>query len=311
VLIDGNSAPNAAGNGGGIYATASSFAMNTVSVQGNSAGQTSGGLSANSGSVVSVNTTFGTPTKEGVVGHPEKQRAHACNPASLPSDTYCTEFRGNLAITTGGAIHLHGGSTLTADAVAFIDNHGDFGGAVFSNSNGDAVDISNSLFTGNIADTVSGSVIRILAAGTLDLESTTIAGNPTTALSFGNSSATAQIDATLIWDNTSGVFLNGVVPTGSCNDTQDGSLAGIQQDPLFTTTARGSYRLSNASPAVDACNTGPVVDLDNSSRPKDGDGAASAAEYDMGAFETDELPPEIFSDDFESGNTSEWSSSTP
>jgi predicted outer membrane repeat protein len=311
VLIDGNSAPNAAGNGGGIYATASSFAMNTVSVQGNSAGQTGGGLFADSATLVSVSTTFGTPTKDGVVGHPEKQRAAACNPASLPADTYCTEFRDNLATTTGGAVHLRGGSTLTADAVAFIGNHADLGGAIFSNSNGDAVDISNSLFAGNIADAVSGSVIRLLAAGTLDLESTTIAGNPATALSFGTSGATAQIDGTVIWDNTSGVFLNGVVPTGSCNDTQDGSLAGIQQDPLFTTTARGSYRLSNASPAVDACNTGPAIDLDNSSRPKDGDGAASAAEYDMGAFETGELPPEIFSDDFESGNTSEWSSSTP
>ena len=281
-IVD-NQAQGTGDGGGGVYADNSSFTMRNILVQNNRSSDDGGGLFLANGSTATVDTSLGAPT----LAAPNKEEAHTpsaepCNPNSLPADTYCSEFRDNEAHGTvgyGGAIYLTGGSNVTVADTAFINNTADYGGAIYSYSSGDQVSVSDSRFSDNVGD----FVVRLRKAATLSLESSTIAGNPDTAVGVNDAGATITFNNNLIWGNAGGVDSAAAIG-GSCNISQNG-VGGLALDPAFITTARGDFHLGAGSAAVDACNTGPAHDLDNVTRPKDGDGSASAAEYDMGAFE--------------------------
>jgi hypothetical protein len=91
------------------------------------------------------------------------------------------------------------------------------------------------------------------------------------------------------------VFSNGGLAYGGACANQTGSNGNISADPLFRDRTTGNYRLQNTSPAIDAGTSdgAPASDLDNTSRPQDGNDDGLAA-FDMGAYEAqpvDLIPP--------------------
>ena len=211
-----------------------------------------------------------------------------CQNSTQPSNSYCAEFRDNSATTNGGAVLVENGATLTVSNTAFIDNvvgsmgigPVGLGSAILSTSDDDTLYIENSLFGGN-----GGTAIYITGAAQIILQNNTITGSENKALVLEDGAVKAFLRRNIIWGNSAGVTSAAVLAANSCNISQNG-LGGVSIDPLFETTARGDYRLSENSPAVDACTDGPARDLDGRLRPQQ-------SHYDVGAFEYEDDEPEV------------------
>lgn len=213
----------------------------------------------------------------------------ACSPSSLPANTYCTEFRGNRAegagSNRGGAIWAHTGN-VTIDSVAFLGNSADYGSAIHTIWNA-VTNITNALFSDNIAANdyvIEANNPDIFNSGQLIIDSTTIAGNNSTAVGYTALTGLFQLSNMIIWGNGDGV-VSQVTVTDNCNIVQNG-VGGMVADPQFVTSTRGDYRLTSASVAVDACFSGPGYDLDDIQR-------AQGPSYDMGAFEYRMVPTAV------------------
>ena len=173
------------------------------------------------------------------------------------------------------------------------------------------VKILNSLIVDNIVDNVitsqnSNSVL-------FDLAHVTIANNnlSQSALFYSTDPAHYSVsnsilvadDASLISLNNNGAFAtaNCTVSTGINGITQSGN-GNIIADPLFADSAKGDYRITSQSPAVDICALSDlsviISDIDGEARGWDYDSAANNVGmiYDAGA---DELGDSIFVHDFE------------
>ena len=271
--LNGNTATS--GNGGGMYIDNSIVRVITTRVQNNVAQQNGGGLYASNGSSVTVETSFTTPTSV---------LSTACNPKLLAADRYCSELRNNSAgLNLGGAIYLDN-ATFTSEYAAYSENDALTGSAIYSNNINDQVILVSNLFTGNVNP--SGFVVRLWREAVLDADNNTLAENTGGAIGILLGGATVTADNNIVWGNTT-ASASAASINGACNNDQDGLMPGINLDPMFVTTPRGSYRLDTASPSLDTCNSGVARDLDNVARAKDGDMAPSAAEFDMGAFEHD------------------------
>jgi hypothetical protein len=239
--------------GGGVYiASGSNVLVVNALVRDNQAGQDGGGLLV-SASRVEVS-----------------QDTDSCSNALQPANQYCSEFRNNSAPASGGAIRLQLAAELSLENTAVISNSAALGSGVMSASNGDHMEITNSLFTDN-----SGKALFIANDAFLDLVQTTFAGNEW-AIDIDDNGAVANAGNNIIWGNGFGVE-SAIALAAGCSISQNG-VGGANVDPLFHTTGRGDYRLQAGSPAVDACNIGADVDLDGLARPQ-------GADYDMGAFE--------------------------
>ncbi|MBN2384035.1 S8 family serine peptidase [bacterium] len=273
----GNQAPN--GNGGGMYLNNSVANLDDVTLQNNTCATYGGGIYAVNGSTISIYASMSTPTKDdGEAYSRPGEKATACNPALLAADRYCSEVRNNIAGSAGGGIYLNNGSSLDAVSTAFMANQG-VGAALYSYSATDSVTIRNCRFS----DNTGTNAARFWLTETVLLENNTFADNSTNSLSVNSASATSTFNNNIFWDGSASI-INGTI-LGSCNNSQHGEFPGISQAPLFETTSRGDYHLGLGSPCIDACTSGYAADLDNVARPKNGDGAASSSEYDMGAFE--------------------------
>ncbi len=262
-------------DGGGIYVDAGTLILNNTVVSGNTAGDHGGGLAAlNDAEVISM-VTMPIPGQLA-----EYEWVHApCDPAALPADTYCAEFRDNMAETGGGALYVSSGTTLEVSYTAFLGNQTEgVGSAVYSDSPGDDVSLRNSLLRENMG----GNVVRVFF-GTLFAEHNTFAGNPATAVSLGWANPPATLANNVIWDNADGVVSSGASVVATCSISQNG-IGGQVRDPEFVTGARGAYHLGLDSDALDVCDNGPIRDLDNLIRPV-------ASMWDMGAFERHEYIP--------------------
>lgn len=111
----------------------------------------------------------------------------------------------------------------------------------------------------------------------------------------GGSSGAGTYGGTLrnciVWGNTSGTtnaLCNYVYSTITHTDTDplpsgDGNLCA---DPLFVNPSAGDFHLGMLSPCIDSgtSNGAPLVDLDGTARPLDGNADGTAA-FDMGAYE--------------------------
>ena len=144
------------------------------------------------------------------------------------------------------------------------------------------------------------------------LRSTTVADNDGDGLYFQGDS-TAFVDNCILWDNTNDLYVDGFSSATlrySCVSDTDTGEGVIHSDPLFVDQAGGDYRLAAASPCIDAGDgdTAAFVDFFGSSRVDDPDvtdtGTGNPAYIDIGFHER----AVIFSDGFETGNTSAWSS---
>jgi predicted outer membrane repeat protein len=272
LAISGNWADT---DGGGVYVSNSSHVLLVNALlQDNEAGQHGGGLLA-SGSRVEV-----------------WHHADSCAAAQQPANHYCSAFRNNTATASGGAIQLQLAAELVLENTAIISNSAALGSGVMSASNGDHLEITNSLFAEN-----TGKALFIANDAFLDLVQTTFAGNEW-AIDIDDNGATVNAGNNIIWGNDFGVE-SAIALAAGCSIAQNG-VGGIVADPLFHSTGRGDYRLQAGSPAVDACNIGTDRDLDGVGRPQ-------GADYDMGAFELGPplvlLPAQLFVTEGDAGTT--------
>jgi hypothetical protein len=279
--IMGNMALN--GDGGGLYLSnvgaAGNSRLRNVTVSGNVADNQGGGLYVTANSLL--------PVENGLIHNNQanagggmlisnasvQMRPHAesCSNAHLPADHYCSELRGNSAGPfNGGGVRLQLGAELALEQTAVISNSALLGSGVMSASNGDHLEITNSLFSHN-----SGKALFIANDAFLDLVQNTFVDN-VWAIDIDDVGAIVSQNNNIIWGNGFGVESAVGLPPG-CSISQNGVLGTIV-DPLFHTTLRGEYRLGSGSPAIDACAAGAAVDLDGIPRPQ-------GANYDVGAFE--------------------------
>lgn len=254
VLVDNTAS---LGDGGAFYATISSH----VRLQGVTMGHTLVPNSAQDGGAIFATAGSDVTVEESeVVGNEASNDGGAFYLSRSRADVTRTRFLSNTA--TGGGVSNGSALMLSREASARV---------------------TNSLFSGNNETTV-----HVYADAAYESDSSTYAGNSSIPLYVVQSAAGVTLTNNVIWDNGSSAYYQSGAPlTTQCNDTQLalGGPGDISADPQFVTTSAGPYRLGLGSPAIDACSSGPAVDLEGASRPKDGDGFASGSEFDMGAFE--------------------------
>ena len=96
------------------------------------------------------------------------------------------------------------------------------------------------------------------------------------ASAYSQEDTSSAIHNSIAWGNSDG--LSGAYTSNTCNIDQDGN-AGLALDPYFVDSGSGDdYHLKCNSPAIDACDSGLLLDLEGVARPLDD-------KYDMGAYE--------------------------
>lgn len=284
LLLHENQATGNAGSGGGMSVAGESVAdFEYVVFQANEARR--GG-----GAWVDDSTFY-------VVGTPDATKCHplsAFGGAEPGRDRYCAEFVDNRS-TGEGRVDQEGGALFATNAevvlreVGLQRNTADDDATALYVGGGAHAALRNVL----VASASSGSVsVRVHEDATLNSRMSTFADEGAT-VTFDDG-ASGILHGDVFWSDGagSGLVLNGTGVTGSCN-VGEGDLMqlgpnNLLADPLFVTTLRGRYRLSNGadpagppvSPAMDVCNNGPAADLDGRSRPLPGPNL-----YDAGAFE--------------------------
>ena len=86
----------------------------------------------------------------------------------------------------------------------------------------------------------------------------------------------------------------------------------FEMEPGFEDAPSGDYHLSVSSALIDRCEGGALKDIDLEPRPVDD--PSTPDDYGPVDIGADELQPDtlqIFSDGFESGDTTAWSSTVP
>ena len=277
VDVRGNSAPN--GFGGGILAWVSDVELYSLQVEDNVALK-GGGVYASYLSDVLISGQLAGSTRGG---------GAFCNPATLPTNSYCSTFINNRAegdgTNRGGGLFAVGADVIV-ERMVFHGNSAEYGAAIGTEFNTD-LDISNSLFYDNDATinyAIEANNIDPFLSNSLEITSTTIADNALTGVGFTSSIGVFNLSNSIVWGNGDGVTSQQTVG-GDCSISQNG-VGGTNSDPQFMTTGRGDYRLAVNSPAVDQCLTGPQRDLDNTQRPQ-------GSRYDMGAFEYTSSPTAV------------------
>ena len=203
-----------------------------------------------------------------------------------------TVFRNNSA-HIGGAIW--GGRNMVLENCLFEGNYafrqsvepydyGGYGGAIYSSSYSSPVEIRNSTFTKNHANSHGG--LLLYANTDIFIKNSIIYGNTST-----------EVEATVLDSNLKSA--NAVI-TNSCveglweKDELFGS-TNIDMDPVWVDPVGGDFRLGNGSPCIDAGNNahvdaGNLTDLGGNIRKYDDpatadSGQGSAPLVDMGCYE--------------------------
>jgi hypothetical protein len=194
----------------------------------------------------------------------------------------------------GGGVYLDGGSPVIANNV-FTENKANQGAGIVVRNG--APTIANNLFFENSAD--YGAAIQIYqnTADTLMIVNNTVVDNHSGDGGFVvgmQSGANVQFANNIVAFNDRQIFLDGSSSAAYENNNAwensdfnyfggdpTGSNGNIEDDPLFQDRPNGNYRLTPASPCLDAGNNADVIgekDLDNGDR-------IQADTVDMGGYE--------------------------
>jgi predicted outer membrane repeat protein len=267
-----------AGSGGAIYLSGSSLIADNCWFHGNQALAGNGGAIAAYTSTVQLDVDFTTLVLGGAGEYAERTNAPlatGCNPVLQT----CSSLANNRAYSStasngnGGAVFTSA-SALSVNSLYLHRNTAARGGAIYQEGGSSTAWITNTLVYSNTSLISFGAGIRN-AGGAMTITHGTLANNEGGA-GFSPGSAQSYIYNTIIWGNSVGAF--GALTVANCNIDQGGT-AGLATNPLFAVPGAGeSYRLTEGSPARDACATGVAVDLDNHPRPE-------GALFDMGAYE--------------------------
>ena len=250
-VVSGN-ASDAYGDGGGVYWFDSSGLMNRVSVSGNQAYH-GGGVFVYGGSVdIKSSTLSGNESRSGGGVYVWTNSAVALVNSTLS---------GNKATETGGGV----------DGVG-------------------AVSLVNSTVTGNQAGTAGGGAH--LTNGSLTLQRSIVAGNTAPSGREAHRQAGAiTADSHNLFGFGGNAGLSGF-SAGATDVVPAAALAAVLGPLADNTGATLTHALPPGSPAIDrgpsaACAAAPVDGLDQRAQPRNanGDGAASANECDIGAYE--------------------------
>ena len=216
-------------------------------------------------------------------------------------DSWIHDNGSGLPATFGGLSNL---GTALIDRVGITANVGDVMGGV---SNAGDLEIRNSTISGN-----TGGVDNLPGA-TLELHYSTVAVNGSYGILVGGATS---LHGSIVAGHTTANC--DVLVTSLGHNLEDADSCGLQVgagdligvDPLlaplgFNGGFSPTFALTTGSPAIDAAeNAGsPAADQRGVTRPLDGD-LDGTATSDIGAFEF--IPGIIFSDGFESGDTSVW-----
>lgn len=297
-MVDPGTGQPVGGSGGGVYGGAA-LNLTASRVVGNTAAANGGGFYAGGavtlvGSVVSGNAAAGG-------GGVFETGSH------ISSYTDCA-IQGNTAVGGGGL------ASRTQTTVQFlnctIDGNSatDVGGGIQTNG---TVNLVYSTVTSNQSATDSpngGAGLNSFASGSFRLWSTLVADNKVSVASTPTvrncgctgGSCTAMVQFLSLGHNLEDI--------DSCHFVRMSDLTGTNPllKALDSTVLLAPVRpLRSGSPAIDAGDPAvcPAADQRGTPRPLNGNGGAKAA-CDIGAFEFD---PVIFSDGFETGDTSAWS----
>lgn len=278
-ISNGNEA--ASGSGGAVYLSGSTFACDNCAFRHNTAADNGGAIAAFTSTVV-LDTDYPATATQAAAGEGDRLSLAGTGPqatACLPSSGQCSSLHDNTAGTvvtatgSGGAV-FSSDSALSVNQTYLHRNTAARGGAIYQAGATARGNITNTLVYSNTSTAAFGAGIRV-SAGAMTITHATLANNVGGA-GFSPGSASSRVYNTIIWGNSVAAF--GALTEASCNIDQGGT-AGPASNPLFAGAgALEDYRLLNTSPALDACNTGSSVDINNRVRP-------FGVRYDMGAHE--------------------------
>ncbi|MBI5030469.1 MAG: hypothetical protein HZB51_08075 [Chloroflexi bacterium] len=276
-VSDGNKATT--GSGGAIYLSGSTLVADNCVFRNNQAQAGNGGAIAAYTSTLTIDADYPLPTFAPALSENRPRtnapQATACDPALKQCNTLYsnTAISSTAANGNGGAIYVNA-SNLTLQQAVLHRNTAVRGGAIYQEGVGALGTLSNTLVFSNTSLAASGAGIRN-NGGAITMTHTTLANN-TGGAGYSPGAVQSYLYSTIIWGNTSAAF--GALTVATCNIDQGGT-AGPANDPLFVSPgASENYRLRAGSPAIDACNSGLPIDLDNRARPK-------GIRFDMGAYE--------------------------
>lgn len=181
-------------------------------------------------------------------------------------------FEGNEAVRHGGAIYSSGG-VLEITETYLQSNQAANGGALFHTGENAVATLENVLIVGNETAQGGGAGITAADQSTITVTHATISDNIGGAAFSTSLNTSVWLFNSIAWGNTGGFA--GTYAGTTCNIDQSG-VAGANINPEFI--GAGDYHLQATSPAIDACDTGLAIDLENTTRP-------IGAKYDMGAYE--------------------------
>ncbi len=287
---------SATSDGGGIWAVGSQeggFALDAIGgrIEWNVSGGDGGGAFLGEESHSSVqNVTFAdnsAPEGDGgglaVVGQDADveviSNPATCDPALLPANTWCSQFRDNDAVR-GGAAYAGDGALLDVDRALMKSNTAsDQGSAVFGDVSS-GVRLANALVARNAA--FGANTAAVHGHNALFLDHLTVVGNTGSAGIRYAAGSGGNLNRTISWGNTGAGLVRSGAPVGGCNDFSSvvgggiglGFMVGV--NPMFVNSAGNDFHLQAGSPLLEVCALASALDLDHVTR---------VGNVDLGAFE--------------------------
>ena len=195
-----------------------------------------------------------------------------------------TEFTANTASTAGGAVRADGDTLITAcgffgnashdaGALAIVGPFGDAriyscrfdgnqavqaGGAIMNGafSAGSEVLMLNSIVSNNTSGFGFGAIYESALGAFTHIVNCAVVDNAGGGITIDNGATQSIVANTVLWGNTAGDDLDGLMPEVMFCNIQDGGMgiAPMNADPMFINAAAGNYHLSPGSPCIDAGN---------------------------------------------------------